>query len=103
MPMSRAALALLFLLTALVPARASLFCEIPKTPDGFVALRAAPDAKSRIVVRMRAGDEVQLLEGKQDGWLEVLHWRGDSRLDPDKNAADTRRGWAHRRYIKECG
>jgi len=55
-----------------------------------------------LIAQMREGDEVQLLEGKQGRWLEVLHRRGDDRLD-EKKRGDTRRGWAHARYISECG
>ena len=97
------ALALLFLLAVLTPARAALFCEIPKARDGFIALRAAPDGNARVVFRRRAGDEVMLLQGERGPWLEVKHWRGDSRLDPKKSPAETRQGWVHNRYIGECG
>jgi hypothetical protein len=84
------------------PARATLFCVIPQTPDGFVALRAAPDANARLVASMRPGDEVQLLDGKQGRWLEVRHWHGEDRLqEPTRNLF--RRGWAHARYLGDCG
>lgn len=62
-------------LACMAPANAALFCELLKSADGFVALRAAPDANAKLVARMRAGDEVQALEGRKGRWQEVRHWR----------------------------
>jgi hypothetical protein len=102
--MPRTTLAVIFAIAVAgpAPAYAALFCTIPATPDGFVALRAAPDANAPITARMRADDEVQLLEGSKGPWLEVLHWRGDERLT-ESTRKNYRRGWAHRRYLRDCG
>jgi hypothetical protein len=34
--------------------------------------------------------------------MQVRHWRGAERLD-EKTRAKFRTGWAHRRFIGECG
>lgn len=52
--------------------------------------------------RMKENDEVQALDGTKGRWMEVLHWHGDQRLDPDRRG-NTRRGWVHKRYVSECG
>jgi len=83
-------------------ASATSFCNVLKSPDGFVALRAAPDIKARIVARMKEDDEVQLLDGRKGQWREVLHWHGDQRLQ-DATRGNTRRGWMSARYMSECG
>ena len=41
------------------PAQATLFCEVLKTRDNFVALRAAPDPDAKMLARMKAGGEVR--------------------------------------------
>jgi hypothetical protein len=51
---------------------------------------------------MKEDDEVQLLEGRKGPWTEVRHWRGAERLD-DGTRDKFRKGWAHRRYIGDCG
>jgi hypothetical protein len=85
------------------PAAATLFCNVLASPDGFVALRAAPSPHARLIARMKAGDEVQALDGSRNGWQEVNHWHGDDRLH-DLTRADKRHGWAKSRYIsEECG
>jgi hypothetical protein len=84
-------------------AAATLFCTVLKSPDGFVALRAAPSPRARLIARMHPGDEVQALEGIRHGWQEVYHWHGLDRFDPAKRG-DRRHGWAWSRYIsEECG
>lgn len=87
---------------AAAPARAALYCDIPKSPDGPVALREKPSPKGKVVILMKAGDEVQLLEGSRGKWVEVLHWHGQDRLSPTRRA-DTRRGWVQARLIGACG
>jgi hypothetical protein len=87
---------------AATPARAALFCDIPKNPDGFVALRDKPSGKGHVVAQMKDGDEVQLLEGSRGKWVEVLHWHGQDRKKPAR-AGDTRRGWVQARLIGACG
>lgn len=81
--------------------RASLFCLVPRTADGFVALRAAPDGRSRLILKMKAGDEVQIVEGGRGTWERVRHWRGDTRLT--KGYDGFREGHVARRFLKDCG
>jgi hypothetical protein len=82
-------------------ARASLFCLIPETADGFVALRAAPGAQSRLILRMKAGDEVQIVEGGRGDWNKVRHWPGDTRLA--KGYGGFTEGHVARRFLRDCG
>jgi hypothetical protein len=85
------------------PAAATLFCSVLESPDGFVALRAGPSPRARLIVRMQPGDEVQALEGSRHGWQEVYHWHGLDRFNPAKRG-DRRHGWAWSRSIgDECG
>jgi hypothetical protein len=99
---SLAAAVLVLVAVAATPARAALYCDIPKNPDGFVALYDKPSAKGRLVTQMKNGDEVQLLEGSRGKWVEVLHWHGQDRRSPSR-AGDTRRGWVQARFIGACG
>ena len=67
-----------FLLIAATPASATLFCDVKKTPDRFVALRARPNHAARLVARMKFGDEV-LISGDvtpRNGWTYVTWWKG---------------------------
>lgn len=82
-------------------ASASLFCLVPETADGFVALRAAPGAQGRLILRMRAGDEVQIIEGGRGGWSKVRHWPGDTRLA--KGYEGFSEGHVARRFLRDCG
>jgi hypothetical protein len=84
------------------PAWATAYCDIAPTRDGFVALRAAPGAKARLVVRMRPGGEALLQPGERGDWQEVLYWPEGVRLKGE-TAGWPRRGWAHRRYLIDCG
>lgn len=96
--------ALLTLLSLLLhggDARASLFCLVPETADGFVALRAAPGAQSRLILRMKPGDEVQIVEGGRSGWSKVRHWPGDARLA--KGYGNFTEGHVARRFLRDCG
>ncbi len=61
-------------LAAITSAGATLFCPVLKSPDGFVALRSGPGPRFPIVVRMKADDEVQVLEGRKGPWTQVRHW-----------------------------
>lgn len=96
--------ALLALLGLLLPsgvAQASVFCLVPDTADGFVALRAAPGPQGRMIVRMKAGDEVQILEGGRRGWVRVRHWPGDARLA--RGYGSFTEGHVARRFLTDCG
>jgi hypothetical protein len=88
---------------AATPARAAdLYCDIPAGPDAAMALRDKPSAKGKVIVEMKAGDEVQLLEGSRGKWVEVLHWHGQDRRNVARKT-DTRRGWVQARFIGACG
>jgi hypothetical protein len=90
-------------LAATGPAGATLFCNVLESPDGFVALRAGPSAGARLVARMKAGDEVQILLGRKGNWEEVYHWRGLDRHN-DETRTNKRHGWVNTRYIDDtCG
>jgi hypothetical protein len=102
MPIRLIAAVLALTAFAATPSRAALYCDIPQNPDGFVALRDKPSAKGKVIVQMKAGDEVQLLEGSRGKWVEVRHWHGQDRLKPDRKG-DTRQGWVQARFIGACG
>lgn len=96
--------ALLALLGLLLPgggAQASVFCLVPDTADGFVALRAAPGRQSRATLRMKAGDEVQILEGGRRGWAKVKYRPGDSRLT--RGYGRFTEGHVASRFLTDCG
>jgi hypothetical protein len=92
-------------------ARAELFtaCTVMPTADGFVALRAKPSLKGRILARMRAG-EVVVIETKNGkyvesgSWIRVSHYPGEEMpLPSDAEFKDVRTGWAKSRFVDECG
>lgn len=87
---------------AVSPAQATAFCEVVGTPDGFVALREAPDADAALVERMHAGDEVMLLPEKSGAWVHVRFWRAGERLQ-DGGFERYRVGWVNERLIDLCG
>lgn len=90
------------ILLAVAPAQATEFCEIVKTRDGFVALRAAPNPGARLLARMRPQDEVQLSGAPRGQWQRVIFWKDGDRLGKgyDKHTAI---GWVNRALIKDCG
>ena len=106
----RALLAAVAVWVLLSPAasHASIFCDVRKTGDGFLALRAAPDPKARLIARMHAGDEVLVRDdvAARGGWVFVTWWKGgrfkvkrDSGYDPSD--AD---GWMRETLLAdECG
>src|SRR6187397_2280971 len=59
-------------------ALATEFCDIRPTPDGFIALRERPDAKGKLVARMKVGDEVMInnIVAEKNGWTRVYWWKG---------------------------
>ncbi len=87
---------------ATVPARATAFCEVVDTPDGFVALREAPQAGAALVERMRAGDEVMLLPEKSGAWVRVRYWPAGERLQ-DGGFDRHKVGWVNARFLDLCG
>ena len=99
-----AALALPVCFLALAPCAcaAGLHCDIPRNEAGFVALQEKPSARAHTLAQMKAGDEIELLDGLRGKWVEVLHWHGQDRKTPAR-AGDTRRGWVEARLIGACG
>jgi hypothetical protein len=57
------------------PAYATLFCDVKKTKDGFVAVREKPDARSKILVKVPFGEDVQLDSTRNEakGWAPVIY------------------------------
>lgn len=88
--------------TASGPAHATLFCEVVKTRDNFVALRAAPDPQAKMLMRMKAGGEVMLAGEQRTGWEKVHYWPGDDRIEKGE-AARKITGWVNRKLIDMCG
>jgi hypothetical protein len=84
------------------PVSATAFCEILKGDDGFAPLRQHPADSAPLVIRMREGDEVQLLEGTSGSWRQVAHWHGQDRQD-EIGRADVRHGWVHEKHLGPCG
>ena len=91
------------------PAFATEFCDVKRTPDGFVALRAQPNADSRMIAKMRGGD---IVWGDPDskvkprgGWTYV-NWVKKSTHDKtmSANAKIDGKGWVRESLIEdECG
>jgi hypothetical protein len=107
MPPSRrvflaAALALATAGLGAVPARATAFCDVLDTPDGFVALREAPNAGAALVEKMNAGDEVMLLPEKSGAWVRVRFWRAGERLK-EGGFDRFQVGWVNGRFLDVCG
>lgn len=84
------------------PARATAFCDVLDTPDGFVALREAPNASAALVEKMNAGDEVMLLPEKSGAWVRVRFWRAGERLK-EGGFDRFRIGWVNGRFLDVCG
>lgn len=85
------------------PASATAFCNLKKTKDGFVALRASPSPDAKLLARMTARDEVMIGEGEQGKWIEVTWWRGDDRLSK-KYGGHGLAGWMNRAFLDDlCG
>jgi hypothetical protein len=98
--------------TAAVPlpgaAWAYEFCILKQTKDGFVALRAGPSAKARLIARMTPDDEVAILS-EEDGvrevhpdWHFVRWWKGSDRLNKGMDGFSGE-GYMHRSLIAEDG
>jgi uncharacterized protein YraI len=83
-----------------VPAKATTYCYVSRTPDGFVALRAGPGAAAGLVTRMRAGEEVLLEPGRSGTWRQVHLMRRTGRDDGYFGPGHP--GWMHSRYIERC-
>jgi hypothetical protein len=90
------------------PVHATTFCDVRKTSDGFVALRAGPYAKAPLIGRMRSGDEVLVRDdvASRGGWMFVTWWKG-GRFKVKREAGydpPDRDGWVRETLIAdECG
>lgn len=105
-PRLGATLAALLVLGWSEPARASLYCEIRPTRDGFVALRGGPAVAAPLRERMRPGDEIRLGQRSRGDWVEVAYWRGGRFANGDAaGGPPTAEGWMNRRLIARdsCG
>jgi len=81
-----------------LPAQATLFCEVLKTKDGFVALRDKPSTKSKVLRRLTVGEDVQIDSTRKEtgGWAPVIYTGNDR----SKNVI----GWVRGSLISnECG
>lgn len=87
---------------ATAPARASLFCEVVKTRDGFVALREAPSASGKLLARMKPGDEAMLAGEPVAGWTPVIFWPDRNRIEAGEKARVIR-GYVNRKLLDICG
>lgn len=97
------ALGLTLMVAGPLPAGATAFCLVKATSDGFVALREGPGAQSRLLVRMRAGEEVLLREARRGAWLAVRWWPEGVRVTPEGFARGGRDGWVHGGLVEDCG
>ncbi|MCZ8183173.1 MAG: hypothetical protein O9322_09410 [Beijerinckiaceae bacterium] len=92
------ALAPICLLTSGGAARATAFCEVKATRDGFVALRDAPSTRGKLIRRLEAGEMVQLDSTRPNprGWKAVIFRAGEGGKDQP--------GWVSAGLIeRECG
>lgn len=85
-----------------LPAAATAFCNIKETKDGFVALRAGPSTKARIIAKMTTDDEVLIGHRRRGKWDEVTWWRGQDRLQKGFGSSSGI-GWVHRDLLEICG
>jgi hypothetical protein len=59
-----AAVAAIFTAASLCPAKATFGCEIGHTQKGYANLCLKPDARSKVIRRVRAGQMVSVLDGE---------------------------------------
>jgi hypothetical protein len=84
------------------PASATVFCEVLPTPDGFVALRAAPNAKAKLLHKLKPGQSVQLGAEKKGSWLSVILYLNQDTPSADDDSQTS--GWVNGRYLNDvCG
>lgn len=94
-------LACVAILLCAANAHAATQCKIVRTADGFVALRAGPSAGSRMIVRMRPGDEIEIQNTRFDPWFDVRRWRGLIPYDKSSRYPISR-GYVHKRFLRDC-
>lgn len=97
---------------ASAPSRAGIggACEVKATPDGFVAVRAAPTPRGALVARARPGEIVEIVSGKGGApvasgvWRRVRHFPGEAMPASGAPGFDkVRAGWMNSRLIDGCG
>jgi Bacterial SH3 domain len=88
------------MLTIVEQAQATGFCNIKRTPDGFVALRDRPTPKGKLLGRMKSGDEVLIGLGEKGNWIEVTWWKGQDRFEKGYHHTSGH-GWVNSRLIEE--
>lgn len=95
--------ALLGFLAGASPAAATEFCNLRPTDDGFIALRAGPSAKAKLIARMKPEDEVMPGLEQKGRWVSVTWWPGLSRHEEGGFARGIK-GWVHGSLIDDmCG
>jgi len=87
---------------------ATEFCDIKPTPDGFIGLRERPDAKGKLVARMKVGDEVMInnIVAEKNGWTRVYWWKGGRFQGQSVRGIEKAdgQGWAKSKLIGDaCG
>jgi uncharacterized protein YgiM (DUF1202 family) len=88
------------LLSVTGPAHATIFCEVLKTSDGFLALRAGPSVKAKLVFKIKSGEQVQVGLGRSGAWDKVIYYL------KQKKSADPKplTGWVNPKFLSdECG
>ncbi len=124
MPLAAFAAFALFGLSATPASAFAITCTVTPTSDGFVALRERPDASSRLLHRIRPGDNVEYMKRDDEtfvpgNWQRVHVLPGerqdnaplfraiDGKPTADRLTEKQRRavktGWMHRRYLDNCG
>jgi hypothetical protein len=89
-------------------AGATEFCRIRKMPDGFLALREQPNAKGKLLARMKPGDEVMInnIVAEKNGWTRVYWFKGGRFQDETARGIESadKQGWVNSRLLgDECG
>ncbi len=84
-------------------ARATLYCEIVVTKDGFAAIRSAP-SRSAGIVKKYPQDQLILLDDTRTPPATAKDWTAVSIEDPVTKRI-VARGWLHKSLIKpdSCG
>ncbi len=90
--------ALSFFMTA--SAHATISCEVLKTPDGFVALRSGPSAATKLLLKLKPGEMVQVGSGKKGQWEKVIYYLKMKKESDAKPLS----GWIKTRFLSDvCG
>ncbi len=92
---------------AAAEANATIFCELKRTRDGFIAMRAGPSPTARMIGRMRPGDHLQVMSEEKGSWTRASWWKKSAYpngvlVGRDKPSAT---GWMNAKLIEpdSCG